>query len=173
MFPDLPVGDSQYERKMMIATVVMKAIASMKANDPKVSLTLPHIFFLVEKIHNHRRNQHLFLNPVTDDVAPRYSRIIDKPMCIRTMEEKITNSAYKSVDEYIEDVSTVFNRRYLTSKLPVLLNRPDSIFVRPSSCFRIVSSTILQIGMPYTFDPKLSDKRNYGKKKSSLMYGPK
>lgn len=48
-------------------------------------------------------------------------------MCIRMMEEKMMRSAYKSINEYVDDVSTevVFNRRksyiaHLTTVLRVL-----------------------------------------------------
>jgi nickel-dependent lactate racemase len=50
----------------------------------------------------------LFLKPVTDDIAPGYSRVIRRPMCIKTMEEKVEKDVYKSVDDFRLDVKLMF-----------------------------------------------------------------
>lgn len=52
--------------------------------------------------------QHLFLNPVTDAIAPGYSKVISKPMSIVTMERKVDKNEYNTVVEWEDDVKLVF-----------------------------------------------------------------
>jgi hypothetical protein len=56
----------------LIQKVAKKALITMREND----------------------TQGLFLNPVTDVIAPGYYAIVETPMCIRTMEENMMNSTY-------------------------------------------------------------------------------
>lgn len=42
----------------------------------------------------------IFTYPVTDAIAPGYSKIIKKPMDFLTMSKKIESSEYKSVDGF-------------------------------------------------------------------------
>lgn len=81
MFPDLPADDSAYERKLL-QRVLKKAIASMKENDPQVrcpgssfSAVLPCIMSCASPPWTGLTDmsdflQSLFLNPVTDAIAP-------------------------------------------------------------------------------------------------------
>jgi len=50
----------------------------------------------------------LFLNPVTNEIAHGYSKIIRKPMCITMMEEKNAKNMYSSLDLWQADVRLMF-----------------------------------------------------------------
>ena len=52
--------------------------------------------------------QNLFLNPVTDAIAPGYSKVIKKPMSISTMESKVDNHVYISIEDWSSDVKLMF-----------------------------------------------------------------
>ena len=52
--------------------------------------------------------QSLFLNPVTDAIAPGYRKVIKKPMCISTMEGKIERSDYNAIAEWEADTKLMF-----------------------------------------------------------------
>ena len=41
-----------------------------------------------------------FAYPVTDNIAPSYSKIIQNPMDFSTMAEKIEDNEYSSLNEY-------------------------------------------------------------------------
>ena len=44
---------------------------------------------------------------MTDAIAPNYSSVIKQPMCIKTMEEKMMASSYKTLAEFKNDVSII------------------------------------------------------------------
>ena len=52
--------------------------------------------------------QTLFLNPVTDAIAPGYSKLIKRPMSIVTMENKIDNNQYHDIKDWEKDVRLMF-----------------------------------------------------------------
>ena len=52
--------------------------------------------------------QSLFLNPVTDAIAPGYSKVIKRPMCIVKMEEKVEEHEYSSPADWEKDVQLMF-----------------------------------------------------------------
>jgi len=66
--------------------IITSGLSEMKNNDP----------------------QTLFLNPVTDAIAPGYSKVIKKPMSISTMENKIENNSYHNIKTWEVDVKIMF-----------------------------------------------------------------
>ena len=72
--------------KRQLNRIIIASLTAMKQSDP----------------------QNLFLNPVTDAIAPNYSIIVSKPMCVDTMERKIDNNAYNSLQEWKSDVELMF-----------------------------------------------------------------
>jgi hypothetical protein len=72
--------------KRHLNRLISAGLASMKETDP----------------------QHLFLNPVTDAIAPGYSKIISKPMCIVMMEQKVAANEYNSITDWEADVKLMF-----------------------------------------------------------------
>lgn len=78
-------AERQFELKLL-RKVIESAVVAMKECDP----------------------QGLFLNPVTDEIAPGYSRVIKNPMCIRTIEQKAVNLRYSTLGQYEIDVQLMF-----------------------------------------------------------------
>jgi histone acetyltransferase len=50
-----------------------------------------------------------FLNPVNRDQVPDYYKVIESPMDLSTMEEKLINDSYASPKELVADLELVFN----------------------------------------------------------------
>ena len=78
-------AERQFELKLL-RKIIKSAVSEMKINDP----------------------EGLFLNPVTDEIAPGYSRVIKNPMCIRTIEDKAVNLRYSKLGQYEIDVQLMF-----------------------------------------------------------------
>jgi Bromodomain len=52
--------------------------------------------------------QNLFLNPVTDKIAPGYSKVIKQPMCIAMMEDKVEKNEYRGIADWETDVKLMY-----------------------------------------------------------------
>jgi bromodomain-containing protein 7/9 len=74
-------------------------------NDPKfresLQIVLRDAIALMKEIDQEK----VFHYPVTDEKAPEYSSIIEEPMCLSIMEEKVTGSLYRNIEEFTSDVS--------------------------------------------------------------------
>jgi uncharacterized protein YaaW (UPF0174 family) len=77
-------GDQDDFMKDSLKKIITSALSAMKDADP----------------------QSLFLNPVSDAIAPGYSKIIKQPMCVKTMESKL--DSYRSLQEWERDVQLMY-----------------------------------------------------------------
>ena len=92
--------------------------------------------------------QNLFLNPVTDQIAPGYSAIIKQPMSIITMEHKLKQNQYRSVTEWENDVTLMFKNCINYNRGPAghgsvmkQIGKPryfvKKFFPKPNDCIRM------------------------------------
>ncbi|KAL3943592.1 MAG: hypothetical protein SGBAC_002336 [Bacillariaceae sp.] len=72
--------------KRQLNRIITAGVTAMKESDP----------------------QSLFLNPVTDSIAPGYSKVIKKPMSLTTIQEKIDTNTYNSLQDWEVDVKLMF-----------------------------------------------------------------
>jgi bromodomain-containing protein 7/9 len=77
-------GDQDDVIKDTLKKIITSALSALKDADP----------------------QSLFLNPVSDAIAPGYSNIIKHPMCVKTMESKL--DSYRSLQEWERDVQLMY-----------------------------------------------------------------
>jgi hypothetical protein len=61
---------------------------------------------VIESIKNHG-DAWPFINPVDEDYAPNYYRVISSPMDLQTMEDKLDNQEYRSLDEFTADFQRI------------------------------------------------------------------
>uniref|UniRef100_A0A0K8SQJ5 Bromo domain-containing protein n=1 Tax=Lygus hesperus TaxID=30085 RepID=A0A0K8SQJ5_LYGHE len=67
--------------------------------------------------------QQFFAWPVTDQIAPGYSKTITHPMDFSTMRQKIEDNAYSSLNEYITDLKLMCNNA-------MTYNQSDTIYYK-------------------------------------------
>lgn len=65
----------------------------------------------------------VFAWPVTDQIAPGYSKVIKTPMDFSTMRQKINENAYPNYDTFVEDFKTMCNNA-------MTYNRPDTMYYK-------------------------------------------
>lgn len=67
--------------------------------------------------------QTFFAWPVTDQIAPGYSKTISQPMDFSTMKQKIDDNEYPSLDSYIDDFKLMCNNA-------MTYNHPETIYYK-------------------------------------------
>jgi len=91
-----PIHEPTTAFKRQLSRIIKASLTAMKEADP----------------------ENLFLNPVTDAIAPGYSKIIPKPMCIVNMEEKIDDQEYLTLKDWENDVNLMYQNCITYNKGP-------------------------------------------------------
>nr|CAG4640784.1 EOG090X04G3 [Eulimnadia texana] len=93
-----------------------------------------------------------FAWPVTDSIAPGYSQIITQPMDFSTMRQKIEDSAYKNLQEFIDDFTLMCNNA-------MTYNQPDTIYYKAAKRLLHAGTRILS---PEKVRPLIPTISNFG-----------
>jgi len=91
------------KRERLKAHEIQKQIQLMRLRINPWSYFLRDI---IDKLKELDESQ-IFYHPVTDAIAPLYSKIITSPMAFATMERKVTNSEYKCFAAFEYDVNLI------------------------------------------------------------------
>lgn len=78
------------------------------AKQPKRSPVYPIMLTLLTEMQNSPSNWP-FLQPVNKKEVPDYYEVIAEPMDLSTMEVKLENNAYETLDDFIYDCRLIFN----------------------------------------------------------------
>lgn len=105
----------------------------LKLKHQKTSLNklLEHLLRGLEKRDPHQ----FFAWPVTDDIAPGYSKIIARPMDFSTMRQKIEDNDYATLAEFTEDFR-------LMCENAIRYNHVDTVYHK-------AAKRLLQVGMKH------------------------
>ncbi|XP_013102389.2 bromodomain-containing protein 7 [Stomoxys calcitrans] len=105
----------------------------LKLKHQKTSLNklLEHLLRGLEKRDPHQ----FFAWPVTDDIAPGYSKIIARPMDFSTMRQKIDDNDYATLNEFTEDFR-------LMCENAIRYNHVDTVYHK-------AAKRLLQVGMKH------------------------
>ncbi|XP_030753771.1 bromodomain-containing protein 7 [Sitophilus oryzae] len=129
VYPLLGSPNSQREQRSCVIKKIQERSSLSKALD--------HLLNQLEKKDSHN----FFAWPVTDNIAPGYSRIISKPMDFSTMRQKVEENQYKRIKEFIEDFS-------LMCENAMKYNHVDTVYFK-------ASKKLLQAGLKVFQQDKL------------------
>ena len=80
---------------------------------------------ILEKVQKHRLADP-FILPVSDIDVPDYSRVIKHPICLLNISEKISQSVYKSAEEFNQDMELMFTNCQTYNKPNCLISRTEN-----------------------------------------------
>lgn len=85
--------------------MVLGEWASDETSNPNENRqTLQELLMHLLRALERRDPQNLFAWPVTDRIAPNYSRVISKPMDFDTIKRNIQNNQYTSLNAFIVSI---------------------------------------------------------------------
>ena len=98
----------------------------------------PHIDLVKRAIDAvHRQDEHdVFLDPVTEDIAPGYFSIIRQPMDLYSMRRRAASGYYKSWADVVRDFDLMFNNA-------MLYNPPDTSFYALAGSLKQVAREVV------------------------------
>lgn len=123
--PRTPSSSSESGREPR--TCVLK----MKQQKSSLNKLLEHLLRGLEKRDPHQ----FFAWPVTDDIAPGYSKIISRPMDFSTMRQKIDDNEYSTLQEFTEDFRLMCDNA-------IRYNHVDTVYHK-------AAKRLLQVGMKH------------------------
>lgn len=114
-----------------------------------LSKALDHLLTLLEK----KDPQNFFAWPVTDAIAPGYSKIISKPMDFSTMRQKVEDNEYGSLKDFSEDFQLMCDNA-------MKYNHVDTVYYKASKKLLQAGQKILQsdkLGWLLQIAPELTE----------------
>ncbi|CAG9768053.1 unnamed protein product [Ceutorhynchus assimilis] len=123
----------------------------IKKAQEKTSLSraLEHLLALLEK----KDPQNFFAWPVTDAIAPGYSKIITNPMDFSSMKQKIDENQYTNLKEFSDDFQ-------LMCENAMKYNHTDTVYFKASRKLLLAGQKILQhdkLGWLLQISPDLTE----------------
>uniref|UniRef100_A0A7M5WX99 Bromo domain-containing protein n=1 Tax=Clytia hemisphaerica TaxID=252671 RepID=A0A7M5WX99_9CNID len=101
---DSPVLQCQTTNCLIIDNTNMPCLKDKEKKADKVDKEIPPFRLCLENLlRNLQRKDvyNIFQFPVSDAVAPGYSKVIKKPMDFMTMSQKIEKDEYTSIEEFL------------------------------------------------------------------------
>ncbi|XP_023294615.2 bromodomain-containing protein 7 [Lucilia cuprina] len=123
--PKTPSSSSESGREPR--TCVLK----LKQQKSPLNKLLEHLLRILEKRDPHQ----FFAWPVTDDIAPGYSKIITRPMDFSTIRQKIDDNDYSTLTEFTDDFRLMCDNA-------IRYNHVDTVYHK-------AAKRLLQVGMKH------------------------
>jgi len=106
--------------------------------DEKAHRAWKKSIMLVWRNASHHKYANLFVNPVTDEIAPGYSVVIKRPIDLKTIKSKVDNGQISNTAEFQRDFMLMFTNAIMYN------NSDQDIFAMTNEMYRDVLEDIEQ-----------------------------